>query len=552
MYMCDTETTQRGDTACVWLVDTCYIGEPYEHIQHRGIDEWLEWAIEREDTYYFHNLKYDGSYIVDYLLRHNYRFSVAKELNNREFFALVTELNQWFKITIRNYDKCITIYDSYKKIPLGVKTMAKSYKLPMTKGEIDYNAPRPAGYEATPEEIDYIRRDTEIVARVLKMGFDAGRNKISAPADALEEFKKTCKFEQTFCTHFYTEHPEIDRFCRNAYCGGISWVNPVVKGLDMMHGYVYDYNSMYPSVMLMYPMPLYTPVRFWGQPKEGWLYIARCRVDITRQPDKPACIRDPVYHNWVEDSYVGEIYLTSVDVELLDTCYYGDYEILDGYQWQGHTGVFDEYITHWRKVKEESEGGVRQTAKLNLNSLYGKFGTNPTKAKKKPVLQDDIVKWVTMEEEYTKCINVAVAAFITAYARRELVQGILNTEGIFCYCDTDSIHVASGAMIDGVLKGQKCAKFNGKINQKAFGAWKMESQFVRGKYLRQKTYIEEMPNGKLTIAACGCPDESRKYITYDNFVMGASFKGKLMQKTIKGGCVLVEKRFTIREPIVRF
>lgn len=552
MYMCDTETTHENNKARVWLVDSCYIGEPYEHLQHKNIGEWVTWAIETGDTYYFHNLKYDGSYIVDWLLKHNYQYSSAKELNNGEFFALVTELNQWFKIIIRNNDKIISIYDSYKKIPLGVKNIAKSYKLPMSKGEIDYNAYRPEGYEANADEIDYIKRDTEIVARVLKLGFDQGRDKISAPADALEEFKKTCKFEQTFCTHFYSEHPEIDTFCRRAYCGGISWVNPIVKGLDMMHGYVYDYNSMYPSVMLMYPMPLYVPVKFLGTPKEGWLYIARCKVDITRQGDKPACIRSPKRKEWIEDSYEGELYLTSIDIELLEMCYFGTYEIIDGYQWQGHKGVFDKYITHWRKVKEESEGGIRQTAKLNLNSLYGKFGTNPMKAKKKPVLVDNIVKWVTMEPEYTKCVNVAVAAYITAYARRELVQGILNTEGIFCYCDTDSIHVASGVMIEGKLTGQKCAKFKGKVDQKSFGAWKRESQFVRGKYLRQKTYIEEMSNGKLTIAACGCPDESRKYITYDNFKIGASFKGKLMQKTVDGGCILIEKRFTIREPITSF
>lgn len=552
MYMCDTETVRRGDHVAVWLIDSCEIGT-YEHIQHTDLSAWLDWALEKSITCYFHNLRYDGAYIVDFLLSEGYKYSDAKELGDGEFFVLVTDLNQWFKIIINKGGKTVVIYDSLKKIPLSVRSIAKAYKMPMTKGEIDYKAERPEGYTPTAEEIDYITRDTEIVARALKNHFDKGMTKISAPADALEEFKHTCFFKKYFATDFYTKHPEIDEFCRKAYCGGISWVNPLVKDLIMLHGLVYDYNSMYSSVMLAYTMPLFEPRRFYNKPEKGWMYIARCYIDITRQPGKPACIRDPLKKAWIEDSFQGEIYLTSVDIENLEKCYYGSYKILDGYQWKGVAGIFEKYITHWRALKESSTGGERQIAKLMLNSLYGKFGTNPQKAKKKPVLIDGVVHWQTMEEEYTYSINVAVAAFITAYARRELVNGILDIDGVFCYCDTDSIHMASAYQDStGKIVFEKAAAFHGKVDEKSFGAWKCEGRFVRAKYLRQKTYIEEHPNGSLTIAACGCPDESRKYITFENFKIGASYKGKLMQRTVKGGCELVEKRFTIREPIRSF
>ena len=274
MYMCDTETVRRGDHVAVWLIDSCEIGT-YKHTQHTDLSAWLTWALENSITCYFHNLRYDGAYIVDFLLSEGYKYSDAKELGDGEFFALVTDLNQWFKIIINKNGKTVVIYDSLKKIPLSVRSIAKAYKMPMTKGEIDYKAERPEGYTPTAEEIDYITRDTEIVARALKNHFDKGMTKISAPADALEEFKHTCYFKKYFATDFYTKHIEIDEFCRKAYCGGISWVNPIVKDLIMLHGLVFDYNSMYSSVMLMYPMPLFEPRRFYNKPEKGWMYIAR-------------------------------------------------------------------------------------------------------------------------------------------------------------------------------------------------------------------------------------------------------------------------------------
>ena len=73
-----------------------------------------------------------------------------------------------------------------------------------------------------------------------------------------------------------------------AYAGGISWVNPDIKEIEVRHGLVYDYNSMYPSVMLAYPYPVGTPVRWYNTPpKEHDLYIARAYVDIKRKPGKP-------------------------------------------------------------------------------------------------------------------------------------------------------------------------------------------------------------------------------------------------------------------------
>lgn len=544
MYVADFETIKNPDGSMrVWLADVCEIGTN-KHITFTSFQLFMMWCSDNADCLYFHNLKHDASYMMYWLNDNGYQF-VEKNPVAKQYNMLVTDRNIWFmgRIVWDN-GKTTEIRDSLKKIPLSAATMAKKYNLPMAKGEIDYTKPRDIYYIPTPEEVEYCRCDTEIVARVLQMHFDRGMTAITMPGDAMDDYRKTVHFEELFVTKFYKTHRKIEQFCRKSYSGGISWVNPAIREQVVTHGLVYDYNSMYPSVMLSYKMPLGMPRRFYGEPNLD-LYIAKIDCHIYRKPNAIACIRDPILKTWIEDEFKGELVLTSLDIDnLIDSYYVEKLRFIEGYEWQGERGAFDDYIAKWGEIKRTTtDKAERQIAKLFQNSLYGKFGMNPVRSHKVPDFSTGILKWHTTEPEEGKCVNVAVASFITAAARRELVLGCMNSYG-FCYCDTDSLHLAS--------LGGKAAKFNGKIHESDYGAWKCEGRFVRAKYLRQKTYIEEHPNGKLTIAACGCPAESRNYITFDNFHMNASYKGKLRSAMRVGGVELVETRFTIREPLRAF
>lgn len=540
-YVADYETTKNDDeTMRVWLWDICTVGGDFEHVSGKDLTEFFSVAYELENpTIFFHNYKFDGSYILNWLHVNGYSY-VEQGNAPMTYTVLVTDRGIWFCGSCTNAEgKTINFRDSLKKIPLKVQQIPKAYGLEQSKGEIDYKKPRHVGYEPDELELEYVRHDTEIVARAIKQHFDKGLTAMTAPADAMNDYKERVNFDSLFIPKFWKSHPDIERYCRRAYCGGISWVNPDIKEKEVRHGFVYDYNSMYPSVMLAYPFPHGYPVRFYKNPPKGKLYIARVKVDISRRPGKLACMRNPILREWIEDEYQGELYLTNVDVECLQNCYYGEAEILDGYAFNGEIGLFDSFINTWAEIKRTTTGGQRQIAKLMQNSFYGKFGTNPERAHKIPVFVDGILKWRNAPPEMGKSFSIPVACFVTAYARRELMRGVDSCTG-FCYCDTDSVHVAS---LDG-----KAAKFTGNVHPTDYGAWKLEARFVRAKYLRQKTYIEECANGKLLIAACGCPATSRNYITFDNFAMGASYKGKLVPKMRVGGAELVERRFTVREP----
>ena len=89
-----------------------------------------------------------------------------------------------------NNGKRTEFRDSLKKLPFSVSTVAKAFKQPEQKGELDYHAYRAPGHIATADERAYIAADILIVARALKTQFGEGMTKMTVGSDALAGFKK--------------------------------------------------------------------------------------------------------------------------------------------------------------------------------------------------------------------------------------------------------------------------------------------------------------------------------------------------------------------------
>ena len=84
------------------------------------------------------------------------------------------------------------------------------------------------------------------------------------------------------------------------------------------------------------------------------------------------------------------------------------------------------------------------------------------------------------------------------------------------------------------------------IDDVKLGAWKVESELTRARFLHQKCYIEEIGN-ELKITCAGMPKSCYPYVTWENFHPNASYKGKLKPQHVNGGIVLVDTPMTIRE-----
>lgn len=573
-FTADFETTTEANDCRVWAYALCEIGNPENFIYGNSMDEFMEWCSDRCHNFelYFHNLKFDGCYIINWLLNNGFEWvEDKKDRADNTFTTLITDMGQFFCITIyfqahNNHVNKITIKDSLKILNFSVERIAKDFELPIQKLKIDYKAKREIGHKLTEEEIAYIRNDVEIMSRALNIMFENGLTKITIASDALSSFKDMTPY----FNKLFPELPlEIDNDLRRAYKGGFTYLNPIYAGVDLGSGYVLDKNSMYPSKMVNEFLPIKWPEFFEGRYEQDDLYplyIQRLTCSFKLKKGKIPSIQiknNPNFriNEYIESSNGDLITLTlcKPDLEL----FLANYDVEDvvwqgGWKFQAMKGIFTKYVEHWTeqkiKAKKEHNGAMYLISKLMLNSLYGKFGQNPCGRSKRPFLLDGVLKFALNDVEQRKPIFVAMAAFITAYARKDIIESAqkireygLKNYGYdpWCYCDTDSLHV--------LLKLEDLRKMRHEldIDDYKLGAWKIESQFTRAKFLRQKCYIEEN-EGSLNVTIAGLPKRLGKYINFENFAIGFTTEGlqleehKLSYKQVKGGVLLVDTDFTIK------
>lgn len=546
-YCADFETITNPEDCRVWAYAIAEVGNIDNFHYGNSIDDFMEFIEKNQAIYYFHNLKFDGEFIIHWLLNHGFKHS--KKPQEKEFSTLISRMGQFYSIEIvykrrkKGVNK-VVIYDSLKKLPFTVANIAKAFHLEMSKLEIDYNEYREIGHELTQEEIDYIHNDVCIVAQALAVQLDQGLTKMTNGADALNYFKELIgkkKYRQLFPVLDL----EMDSSIRLAYRGGWTYCNPKIVDKDLGEGLVYDMNSMYPSMMVHRMLPYGRPEYFTGRYKEDELYPLyiqkiECRFKI--KPNHLPTIQLKknlmfAMNEYIEDSKeVVQMVLTNVDLKLFLEHYdiIGGIEYIDGYKFKSCQGVFDQYIDYWMNIKMTSEGAIKQLAKLMLNSLYGKFATRPDVTGKVPYLENGIVRYELGEPETREPEYTPLGVFITAWARDKIIRTAQSVYDRFCYADTDSIHI-TGTDIPNI-----------EVDDKKLNYWKLESHFTRARFIRQKTYIEEI-DGKLNVKCAGMPDSLKELVTWENFHVGfEKADGRLMPKHVKGGIVLVESPYKLR------
>lgn len=572
-FTADFETNVDENDCRVWAWAVCEIGNPDNFKYGTTIEGFIRWCKEDNYTLYFHNLKFDGEYIFHYLLTNGYTLITdITERKDKTFETIISDMGQFYMITIyfkvnnRNIKK-VTIYDSLKLLNFSVETIAKSFDLPIRKLELDYKTKRDIGHRLTKHEIDYIRCDVEVMSRALDIMFKEGLDRMTIGACALNYYRKSL---DNFNRYFPDIPYEIDEDIRTSYRGGFTYLNPLYKEKETGEGLVLDVNSLYPSCMRNEILPFGQPIFFNGKYKYDMfypLYVQRINVIFELKPGKIPTIqvkKNLMFQpNEFLESSKGDILtltLTNIDLELFLENYNTIYiEYVGGWKFKGKKGLFKHYIDEWsdKKIQAKKDGNpaLYLICKLMLNSLYGKFSKNPNIRSKVPILLDDYsIGYEMLPTEIGKGLYIPVGSFITSYARNKTIrtsQAIRDYtmdkygKDFYIYSDTDSIHMLK-------LPEEELKKFI-DIDDYRLGAWKLESTFRRGKYLRQKAYIEEDYSGELNVVVAGLPKKLGKYVNFENFNVGFSIlasdetkEHKLTYKHVKGGVLLEDTDFTIQ------
>lgn len=595
LLVADFETTvYEGQTTTeVWSAAYAELFTDNVRVLH-SVKEFLAdiFAMGTSCIIWFHNVRFDGSFIVDYLLRKGWRYNNVKnnEMGSSEFKCVISEMNKWYSITLKYKKVIIEIRDSLKLMPFSLDAVGKAFDTKHRKLDMEYKGYRYAGCPISKEEMQYIINDVLVLKEAMEVMINDGHDKLTIGSCCVKEYKQT--IDKRDYDAFFPNLKEIeldacyrwenaDKYIRKAYHGGWCYLKKGMEDKRLYNGQVFDVNSLYPSVMHSMSgnyYPVGRPKFFRGAPpeeckregmvfflrircrfylKEGYLPTIQIKGDFRYRSTEWLETSDVYYkgeyHRWLRDGdsvkeMKPELTLAFTDFELLMTHYrVEDIEYLDGCMFYARKGIFDEYIDKYMKIKQTSKGAKRTEAKLFLNNLYGKLATSDDSSYRIPYLDEetDSLKFELIAEHDKPVFSISCGAMVTAYARYFTITHAQKNYDKFIYADTDSIHCFAGEVVDI------------KEHSSALCCWKKESEWSSAIFIRAKTYAEfirvsdgEKCSPHWDIKCAGMPDRCKDLFLathpITDFKYGLRVGGKLTPKYIHGGIVLTDTEYTLR------
>lgn len=592
---CDSRVAKEGEIVPqrVWLAGVKNL-QTMKTKLFTSLDDFMTNILSRQENtnreYAFHNLKFDGSFIIPWLF--NNGFVATKTIPKKgEFSVLIDDRNNWYSIRIQVTTKRkVTIWDNVKLFPIQLEYLHSVYGTPTKKIHEDdsfYGRVRPKGHTPTHEEISYIENDLQVMAETLNehINLYGLRFKKTQASQAFANFEEYFPYWRL---RFPALEEADDKEIRPAYWGGISYVNDRYVGRDMYDIIVYDINSSYPYQLANKKMPYGHMVsKTYGQkPIMSNFWVAECLVKFKIKEGCIPCIpkkkvvegRPEINDEWLKDSR-GIIRLRFCAIDYLTIMESYEFEVLEWvwvmhWAWKVQKEVANYiYINNDNKIKyreladktkdnakKREYKAAEHRAKINNNAFYGKFGESIEKIGKTPHPEhENGVVYKTDRFDITKMYNrkfLPVAIATTAWGRRQLVQFANGIGKDFIYCDTDSIHMRKKGF-DKVNKLKREGLI--ELNHSELGAWDFEGEFYRGRFLRAKCYFEQKKGETPDVTLAGLPadkhsgprSKKRSCITWDNFHIGlelpASVTNKLGSRRTPTGNKLVPMPFKITE-----
>lgn len=421
--------------------------------------------------------------------------------------------------------------DSYNIIPAPLS----AYK----KDEIDY-AIFEEGVRDEPENWEnirsYLKSDCiylhEMISSFIE---DYGVNLTQASA-AMKVWSKNSGIPKPKSSPYYYE--EMSQY----YYGGR--VECFQTGIISYPFKVVDINSAYPFAMLSdHPWGIIYSSLDYIPPEFSDDEIGRCFITLNAASMGAFPIREKTGLQFPDDGEVRKFYITGWEyLAARDTNTLANENIIEVRIFDDKIN-FKDYVEHFYEMKTQAKSAKDDArylfAKLFLNSLYGKFSSNPANYEEFMTIPaqhinasnedgwffckmiDEMTAVVNrpLEEEKRRYYDVSVAASITGFVRGYLWRNIKSCDNVI-YCDTDSIAAKN---TDNILISDN------------LGAWSIDATCDKGYIAGKKLYAFHKVEGGYKIASKGVkltPEEiieiaSGKEIVYEPEVPTFSIKGPI-------------------------
>ena len=512
IYGFDTETDNDGKTA--WIAQWVLYGEKiFTGTSRKALTQrFMKLARAHEKCYiYIHNLKYDLEFFKYCLwdMIEGFGWKIDPVFRNGSPVEIKMEGPK---------ERLLIFRDSMKKWQGNLRSLGDAIGCPKLENIDPEFKP---GWSTqldldSPDAWTYVTRDAEICYRAAKWWHEEKFTRPTTSGDAWH-FAKSLKGKDWWDTRFPPLTSEEDAVLRRGYFGGIN--------ISLHQGHHTgtitheDKISMFPGVMLDKPLPVGKPIDCGSEfPKDSELWVGQLTVKLSLKENHVAWFTFKEGLDYVgEDIEFGEhviethqwhvMTLTSVDWANLQMDY--NIKILKGgahfWTFASMTGIFKDYITYWGEKKKKAKKGSaeREHAKRMLNALYGRFALIPDKTTTTLELENGDLAWINHEEKGEPTAYLPYAMFITAWARRELMDRVRKVCDVYgeksiLHCDTDSV-IYLGAPIGG---------YGSELGQ-----WALESQpseIYEGGFKRYIEVFNDRPGlDHLNVTCAGVPQPKR-------------------------------------------
>lgn len=495
-----------------------------------SVEELMEKVVEwKVDRLYFHNLRFDDSFIGGVLQSEGIDLQDGWHVKSRS--RLMSDMGAVYSDTLEFKGKKDPKSHRPKKHVCDVWDSAKIFASTLSKLGKDFGVTKIGGAGEEAERVGcdlrmkaYCLRDCRVLMTVMEYYFQqcreltAGQRPYGWMTAASTAYNlcimwanrkyglRKMKWAFPPCTEEYG----FPGWLREGYKGASPLLDPKIRGLVLHDVKVFDVNSMYPTQVKYAGLPAGRPKKLdmdiGGMmalhEEKGVLWIAkvkmRCDVKEGHRPTymmkhrgadgEVLCAH---VDDFSEDTYQ---VINNVDMELIERDYENIHvEVLEAVGFDAHFGFLGGFVDEWYAIKQDAsrrkDSSMKAFAKLILNSLYGKFGANPEHRGAHYEYEDDIIK--IREDENVEVdkhpLYLPLAMFITSYAR-DMISRTCNAMGWehVAYTDTDSVHVHG-------LSNEECFErmdeAGYRLHPDDLGCFDYESRWRDAIYVRNKGYF---------------------------------------------------------------
>ena len=414
---------------------------------------------------YIYNLSFEWSFLLPVLLSKGFTFKGDIDKGDEYVFNSIStkSVSSVWQVQIKfgKNSGTLLLRDLAKLYGGGLGNVAKAFKLPTQKGEIDYRLNRLHNHVITEEEKFYCFKDTRIIIDILlaeiKRGDKDFFNAVSmASYSMLKLLKKGFPRKTKPYVEFRKLYPELgeeeNAFVRQALAGGICYATRQYQFKEVNAPILHiDGHQMHPSQIYLKPHPYGMGEYFKGSPTKFFKHINVCHIKVSYDDVRIHSIIKLIGRNFADSI---ELYVFDFEIPTMRKCYVNlEIEFIDGYCYKSRFLPWREFVhdNYIARLQAKAEGDAYNTLRfklLNNAGAYGKFVEKPhTEIFQNYINPDGIIDSLVVNKEFKDDMKMYNAKYtyiplasIPAWSRVQLIETSLlfGWENIL-YFDTDSI-----------------------------------------------------------------------------------------------------------------